>query len=95
MIYIGHRSVVINFYFQFFTFILLSCGDIEVNRSPTPENIIDILHLYIRSIRHKLGHLNSFIHDFDILCFIKTHLDISVSNDNLLLEGSNTIIRKD
>ena len=48
--FIGHRSVIINFYFQFFTLILISCGDIKVNPGPTPENIIDILHLNIRSV---------------------------------------------
>ena len=40
--FIGHRSVVINFYFHFLKFILLSCGDIEVKPGPTSENIINI-----------------------------------------------------
>ena len=80
------------FLFSFFFYIY---SDIEVNPGPKPVNIIDILHLNIRSIRHKLDHLNSFIHDFDNLCLTETHLDISVSNDNLLFEGFNNIIRKD
>ena len=88
-------SVVINFYFHFFNIYFLSCGDIEVKPGPTSENIIDILHLNIRSIMHKLGLSNSLIHDFDILCFTETHLDILVSNDNVLLDGFNNIIRKD
>lgn len=78
-------SVHINFFSQFFMFILLLlCGDIELNPGPSIVNILNILHLNIRSIRHKLGHLNYFIHDFDILCFTETHLDPSVSNDNII-----------
>ena len=78
-----------------FIFNSLSCSDIKVKPDHTSENIIDILHLNIRSIRHKLGLLISLIHDFDILCFTETHLDILVSNDNVFLEGFNNIIRKD
>jgi exonuclease III len=84
-----------NFYLQLFTFVLLACGDIELNPGPTTENVLGILHLNIRSISHKLGHLNSFVHDFDILCFTETHLDNCVSNTNLSLDGFNNIIRKD
>ena len=91
----SHRSVYINFYLQFFTFILLACGDIEVNPGPSTENILDILHLNIRSIRHKLGYLNSFVHDFDILCFTETHLDNTVNNTDLHLDGFSSILRKD
>ena len=66
MAFIIQKSVYINFYLQFFTFVLLACGDIEVNPGPTTESVLDILHLNIRSIRHKLSYLNSFVHDFDI-----------------------------
>ena len=70
---IEYQSVYINYYFQLFTFVLLACGDIEVNPGPSIENVLDIVHLNIRSIRHKLGYLNSFIHDFDIL-FSQKHI---------------------
>ena len=39
--------------------------------------------------------LNSFVHDFDVLCFTETHLDSCVSNTNLSLDGFDNIIRKD
>ena len=95
MAFIIQKSVYINFYLQFFTFVLLACGDIEVNPGPTTESVLDILHLNIRSIRHKLSYLNSFVNDFDILCFTETHLDHTVNNDDLHLDGFCNILRKD
>ena len=90
------NAVFIKFYIQgFFTFILLLSGDIEVNPGPIINNVPDILHLNVRSIRNKIAHLNSIVHDFDILCFTETHLDSNVSNDNLTLDGFSTIFRKD
>lgn len=70
-------------------------GDIEVNPGPMTDNIIDIVHLNIRSIRHEIDYLNTLVHDFDILCFTETHLDDTVSNDSLSLDVFNTIYRKD
>jgi hypothetical protein len=52
---ISYQSVYINYYFQLFTFILLACGDIEANPGPSFENVLDIVHLNIRSIRQEPG----------------------------------------
>lgn len=46
----------------------------------------------VRSIIHKLGHLNVFVHDFDISCFTESHLDSTVGKDDLPLDGLNTIL---
>lgn len=92
---IRDNAVLINFYLQFFIFILMISGDIEVNPGPMTDNVLDIIHLNIRSIRHKIAHLNTLVHDFDILCFTETHLDDTVSNDSLSLDGFDTIYRKD
>ena len=70
-------------------------GDVEVNPGPTFENALDIIHLNIRSIRNKLDYLNTFIHDFDIACFTETHLDNSILDDDITLDGFTSIQRKD
>ena len=95
VICIRDNAVLINFYLQLFTYILLLSGDIEVNPGSMTDNVLDILHLNVRSIRNKIAHLNTLVHDFDILCFTETHLDSNVCNENLLLDGFHTIFRKD
>lgn len=70
-------------------FLLLLCGDIEVNPGPITINVLDILHLNIRSIRSKVANLNTIVHDFDILCFTETRLDCNVTNESLMLDGFN------
>lgn len=89
------QGPVLNFYLQFFMFLLLLCGDIEVNPGPIMANVLDILHLNIRSIRNKVAHLNTIVHDFDILCFTETHLDCNVTNESIMLDGFKIIYRKD
>ena len=39
------NAVLINFYLQFFTFIMLLSGDIETNPGPSAESVLDIFHL--------------------------------------------------
>ena len=87
-------ALELNFFIQFYCFILLLSGDVEVNPGPTFENALDIIHLNIRSIRNKLDYLNTFIHDFDIACFTETHLDSSILDDDLTVDGFTSIQRK-
>lgn len=89
---IRDNAVLINFYLQFFIFILMISGDIEVNPGPMTDNVLDIIHLNIRSIRLKIAHLNTLVHDFDIL-WNSSH--DTVSNDSLSLDSFDTIYRKD
>lgn len=65
MKHLSRHIVVYNFYLQFFMFLLLLCGDIEVNPGPIMTNVLDILHLNIRSIRNQVANLNTIVHDFD------------------------------
>lgn len=80
---------------ELFIFILMISSDMEVNPGPMTDNVLDIVHLNIRSIKHKIAYRNALVHDFDILCFTETHLGDTVSIDNLSLDGFNTIYRKD
>jgi hypothetical protein len=78
--------------------LLLLSGDIHKNPGPTFENQTDslsVLHQNIRSIRHKMQYIKENFLDFDILCFTETHLNNSVPNDILTIEGYNKIYRKD
>ena len=56
--------------------LLILSGDIELN--PGPQFLghsSSVLHVNIRSIRHKLEYIKEHFLDFDILCFTETHLD--------------------
>ncbi|XP_063408362.1 uncharacterized protein LOC134691483 [Mytilus trossulus] len=46
-------------------------------------------------IRNKLEFLNNFTDEFDVLAVTETHLELSVSEDQLKLDSFNNIIRKD
>ena len=67
---------------------LLNARDIERNPGPGNENPLSIMHLNIRSNRHKLHFITDYLTDMEILCFSETHLDINVPTESLLL--SNT-----
>lgn len=73
----------------------LTSGDIEVNSGPTEGKIhtLDIFHLNIRSIRHKIQSLKTFVSEFDILSLAKTHLDTNVCDNDILLNGYDTFFR--
>lgn len=62
-------------FFLFFYYLMIV-------EDPSVEKSLDILHLNIRSIRNKIDSLMYLVHDFDILCFTETHLDINVLNEN-------------
>lgn len=74
--------VVFNFCLQYFMFLLLLCCVIEVILGPIMANVLDILHFKIPSIRNKVVHLNTILHDFDILCFRETHPDFDITNES-------------
>lgn len=82
----------LHFWFQVLYLIHMISGDIELNPSATEGQIhtLDIFHLNIRSIRHKIQSLETFVWDFDILCFTETHLDSNVSDNDILLSGYYT-----
>ena len=81
--------------------LLLLCMD--VHRNPGPDSItssannchLDILHLNIRSIRHKLDFLKDISDDHDILCFSETHLDQNIEMSEVFIDGFNEPFRKD
>lgn len=88
-------SLDLNFFIQFYCFILLLSEDVELNPGSVYEHVLDIIHLNIRSIRHKLDSLNTFLHDFDIACFTETHQNDSILDEELELDSFNSIYRKD
>ena len=81
------------------------CMDIHPNPGPTNQNhdtstlsspsVLNILHLNVRSIRHKLECISDISDDYDVLCFSETHLDDTINSPDILLEGFNTPFRRD
>ena len=82
-------------------------GNVETNPSPqgpSPSNsqnvildkTISLCNLNIRSLRNKIGFLNDFAEDYDILLLTETHLDERIDECDIFLESfSNIIHRKD
>ena len=66
---------------------------VELNPGPlrTHKSVHNIFHLNIRSIRNKIDDLFTIIQDYDI----KTHLDHSICNGNLHVDGFISVIRID
>ena len=94
--------------FCFLFLFLLICGDVHPNPGPSSDgssisshtsdlihNCLTVMHLNIRSVRTKLIFLESFADDVDILCLTETHLDESVTDDQLMIENFSELHRKD
>ena len=69
----------------FLMFRILLAGDVPENPGPQVLNTgdvvcISILHLNIRSIRHKLEYVKDDYLDFDVLCFSGTHSTNEIRN---------------
>lgn len=94
---ITQETLFVNYLFQILYAILMLSGDVESNPGPSmmSQFTLDIFHLNIRSIRNKIDLFLNLVTDFDILCFTETHLDTNISNDNIAIEGFNTVFRKD
>ena len=80
--------------------LVLLSGDVAENPGPfrtnsTSEHCISILHLNIRSIRHKLDFVKYFLIDFNVLCFTETHLTQDINSEILFLEGFSCPYRMD
>ena len=75
--------------------LLLMCGDVESNPGPNfPCYSISILHLNIRSIRQKIDFIKNNLLDYDILCFIESHLNEAALTDSILLDNFSVPYRK-
>lgn len=81
--------------------LVIMSGDVELNPGPISKSTtntndsLSILHLNIRGIRNKLNYIMAELLDFDVLCFTETHLDATVPDSDLLIDGFSSIYRKD
>lgn len=91
-------SIVIGYFFQVIFMLLFLSEDIETNPGPCPgtKYTINIFHLNIRSIRNTLyiRQNTKLVTDFDVLCFTESHLNSSILDQNLCIDGFKTIFRK-
>ena len=65
------------FFFHVIALLLLLSGDVELNPGPdliTNDDLgaLSLIHLNIRSIRHKLDYIFETLSDYDILCFTES-----------------------
>ena len=67
--------------------LILLSNDVEQNPGPPLEGELSIFHLNARSMRHKLDYIDSVCNEADIICLTETHLDASVTNDDIFIEG--------
>ena len=86
---------------------ILIIGNVEANPGPElqdvngtnseySDNFISVCNINIRSIRNKLEFLHNFMDEFDVVTVTETHLDPTVSDDDLILDSfSKNIFRKD
>lgn len=78
---------------------MILSGDVETNPGldhlHVTQFILDIFPLNVRSIRNKFDQFLSMVSDYDILCFIELHLNSNILNDEISIDGYNTIFRKD
>lgn len=78
--------------------LLLMAMDIELNPGPSTSEsvkVLEIFHLNTRSVRNKLEYISDIAESFHVLCFSETHLDNTVQNDLLKIQGFDEPLRKD
>ena len=56
---------------------------------------LSLIHLNIKSIRHKCDIINAELHDFDVLCFTESWLDENIPDSEITLDGFKGPIRCD
>ena len=66
--------------------LILLSNDVEQNPGPSLEGEFSIFHLNARSMRHKLDYIDSVCNEAGIICLTETHLDPSVTNEDILLK---------
>ena len=85
--------------FTFYKIILLMiCMDIHPNPGPNNADTVhtlDILHLNTRSSRNKLNYISDLSESYQSFCFSETHLDDTIDSSSLIIEGFDTLLRKD
>lgn len=85
----------------YYIYILLILGCIETNTGPSfiksshISKPLSIVHNNVCSLLPKLDIITSELSTYDITTLSETHLDNSISNENISIEGFHPPIRKD
>jgi len=61
--------------------------DVELNPGPNLDKEIKIFHLNCRSFRNKNEYIEDIANEYDVICLTETHLDATISIDDILLPG--------
>ena len=88
-------------------FLLIECNTDIINPGPNvntrgrgsfsdlAENNISVVNLNIRSIRNKIDWLQTFVDETDIVTITESHLDDTVTSENIKLDSFSLPLRKD
>ena len=90
---VERRSIVL-----FLLLLLLLAGDVETIPGPLnhdANHTLEVFHLNVRSVRHKLSYLSDVLSDYHVVCFTETHLDDNVNNVDLIWNNYHVPVRKD
>ena len=71
--------------------LILQAVDVEMNPGPIvsdKSDLLSLLHCNLRSIRNKLNFIREEFLDFNVICFTETHLNESITQENLFLSDS-------
>lgn len=74
-------------------------SDLETNPGPMPNNFktknLSVVHNNVCSLPNKVDVIYNELSEYDIIGITETHLDSSVSSDDILFHGFHPPIRKD
>eukprot|EP00745_Piridium_sociabile_P034464 TRINITY_DN59253_c0_g1_i2.p1 TRINITY_DN59253_c0_g1~~TRINITY_DN59253_c0_g1_i2.p1 ORF type:complete len:200 (+),score=15.18 TRINITY_DN59253_c0_g1_i2:99-698(+) len=83
----------------FVTLLLLQLArDVHPNQGPVDEHVIDglsIIHVNVRSLRHKMYLLQCEVSPYDIVTLSETWLSDDIHNDDILIQGFHPPVRND
>ena len=76
--------------------LLLLILDNDIHQNPGPNECeLSVFHMNARSVRNKISYIEDIASECSILCITESHLDDSVSNQDIAIEGFSEIFRKD
>ena len=82
-------------YYYLVIYYLLIIGGIEINPGPTLNSNIKIIHNNVCSILPKIDIIYNEFYEYDIVAITESHLDQSITDNDIELEGFQAPVRLD
>lgn len=81
--------------YYFVLYFLLIIGGVEINQGPELNSNIKIVHNNVCSLLRKIDIIYNDLSEYDIIAIIEIHLDQSIKDTDIELEGFQTPVRLD